>query len=41
MTVIIAHDNNAPSKGKTFKQGEEYSHSGTAGGEIRDILDNL
>lgn len=32
MTVITAHDNNAPSKGKTFKQGEEYSHSGTAGG---------
>lgn len=32
MTVITAHDNKAPSKGKTFKQGEEYSHSGTAGG---------
>lgn len=32
MTVITAHDNNAPSVGKTFKQGEVYSHSGTAGG---------
>lgn len=32
MTVITAHDNNAPSVGKTFKQGEIYSHSGTAGG---------
>lgn len=32
MTVITAHDNKAPSVGKTFKQGEVYSHSGTAGG---------
>ena len=32
MTVITAHDNNAPSVGKTFKQGEIYSHSGTSGG---------
>ncbi len=32
MTVITAHDNNAPSVGKSFKQGEVYSHSGTAGG---------
>lgn len=32
MTVITAHDDNAPSVGKTFKQGEIYSHSGTAGG---------
>lgn len=32
MTVITAHDNNAPAVGKTFKQGEVYSHSGTAGG---------
>lgn len=32
MTVITAHDNNAPSVGKTFKQGEVYSHSGKAGG---------
>lgn len=32
MTVITAHDNNAPDVGKTFKQGEVYSHSGTAGG---------
>lgn len=32
MTVITAHDNNAPSVGKAFKQGEIYSHSGTAGG---------
>ena len=32
MTVITCHDNNAPSVGKTFKQGEVYSHSGTAGG---------
>lgn len=31
MTVITAHDNNAPAVGKTFKQGEVYSHSGTAG----------
>ena len=32
MTVITAHDNNAPDVGQTFKQGEVYSHSGTAGG---------
>lgn len=32
MTIITAHDNNAPAVGKTFKQGEVYSHSGTAGG---------
>lgn len=32
MTVITAHDNNAPAVGKTFKQGEVYSHAGTAGG---------
>lgn len=32
MTVITAHDNNAPRVGKTFKQGQVYSHSGTAGG---------
>ena len=32
MTLITAHDNNAPSVGQTFKQGEVYSHSGTAGG---------
>lgn len=34
MTVITAHDNNAPDVGKTFKQGEVYSHSGTAGGVL-------
>ena len=32
MTVITCHDNNAPKVGTTFKQGEAYSHSGTAGG---------
>ena len=32
MTLITAHDNNAPGVGQTFKQGEVYSHSGTAGG---------
>ena len=32
MTVISCHDNNAPKVGATFKQGEAYSRSGTAGG---------
>lgn len=31
MTVITAHDNKAPKVGQTFRQGEVYSHSGTAG----------
>lgn len=35
MTLITAHDNNAPGVGQTFKQGEVYSHSGTAGGVPR------
>ena len=35
MTLITAHDNNAPKVGKTFKQGEVYSRSGTAGGVPR------
>lgn len=32
MTVITCHDNNAPKVGASFKQGEVYGHSGTAGG---------
>lgn len=32
MTVITAHDNSAPAIGSTFKQGEVYSHMGTATG---------
>lgn len=31
MTLITAHDNNRPTAGRTFKQGEIYSHMGTAG----------
>ena len=31
MTVITGHDNNRPVAGKKFKQGELYSHMGTAG----------
>lgn len=32
MTVLTGHDNKPPKKGATFKQGEVYSHMGTAGG---------
>ena len=32
MTVWTGHDNKPPKKGTTFKQGELYSHMGTAGG---------
>ncbi len=32
MTVWTGHDNKPPKKGTTFKQGEVYSHMGTAGG---------
>lgn len=32
MTVLTAHDNNRPAKGKKFKQGQAYSSMGTAGG---------
>lgn len=31
MTVITEHDNYRPAKGKVFKQGQLYSHMGTAG----------
>lgn len=32
MTLFTGHDNNPPKVGTIFKQGELYSHSGTAGG---------
>lgn len=32
MTIITGHDNNPPSLNTVFKQGEIYSHMGTAGG---------
>lgn len=32
MTVLTGHDNKPPKKGAKFKQGEVYSHMGTAGG---------
>lgn len=32
MTVLTAHDNNRPSLGMKFKQGQAYSSMGTAGG---------
>lgn len=32
MTLITAHDNNRPTAGKSFRQGDLYSHMGTAGG---------
>lgn len=32
MTVITGHDNNRPNVGTKFKQGQLYSHHGTAGG---------
>lgn len=32
MTLWTGHDNNPPKKGAKFKQGEVYSHMGTAGG---------
>lgn len=31
MTLITAHDNNPPKVGEEFRQGEIYSHMGTAG----------
>lgn len=32
MTLWTGHDNNPPKKGTKFKQGQVYSHMGTAGG---------
>ena len=32
ITVLTGHDNKPPKKGAKFKQGEVYSHMGTAGG---------
>ena len=32
MTLLTGHDNKPPKKGSKFKQGEVYSHMGTAGG---------